>query len=108
MTGTWVRRGHLDQRHYCQPPRERHVVSDDRVIGPLPDRLVAVGEVTGSLGDLWRCECGTLWQVVDACTGTTRPCDGDHGGQHEVTPSRKWKPAGWWLRWRHRAGKGAR
>lgn len=63
----WVRR--TPTVHACEPPTVGNYT-------PRPD---------GQLGDLWRCECGRLWQIWVA---------GDFG----LT----WLAAGWWERFRYR------
>jgi hypothetical protein len=54
----------------------------------------------GQLGDLWRCQCGALWRIGDACDA----CDWDgewpvHDGGHAIGVT--WRPATLWQRTRY-------
>lgn len=72
--GVWVRRKSraVGDAHTCSPPSRQ--------------------EAFASPGDLWRCGCGRLWQVID---GAGRPGDAQHS---------TWRPAPWWRRLTHGAG----
>lgn len=53
------------------------------------------GAAAGDVGAVWRCPCGTLWTVYRLVQGNT--------GQRIADPfDRRWRRAGWLLRWRYR------
>ena len=98
----WVRRAKPEAEHVCPTPTR--VVTRSWPSGSLDpnakDGEFTSVEIGGSLGDLWRCSCGSLWRVGDACD----LCDfgrARHGGQCRV--GRKWRPASWWQRLRYRS-----
>lgn len=51
QTGTWVRKGPETERHECETPRKK--------------RYSEGWDVVGNPGDLWRCECGRLWHLIE-------------------------------------------
>lgn len=71
------------------------------VCGPPMRDTGILGQASGRLGDLWRCDdCRKLWRVGRICDN----CDfyGVHrgGGQHAVGLA--WRPATVWQRIRNR------
>ncbi|MEV7805032.1 hypothetical protein AB0O28_18985 [Microbispora sp. NPDC088329] len=78
---TWVRRADPGE-HACRPPT-----------------AATWGDPLGRYGDLWRCPCGTLWRIGDACDFCDRFGWGPHQGGHAVGET--WRPATLWQRIRH-------
>jgi hypothetical protein len=79
---TWVRRVPPKPVHRCEPPRRLRPGQD-------PDRLdFPWNTPAGNPGDLWRCPCGRLWQVIL-----------DQWGVLPALP--RWKPATLWQRITH-------
>lgn len=85
----WVRRAANEaKQHECAPP-----VAHGPVLG-WPDPL-------GSLGDLWRCRCGSLWRVGYRCDGCDHYGEGRCGRGHAMHRY-AWRPATLWQRIRYR------
>lgn len=55
---TWVRRVPAAPVHWCEPPRRLRPGQDPR----QPD--FPWNTPDGNPGDLWRCPCGRMWQIV--------------------------------------------
>lgn len=51
----------------------------------------------GRMGDLWRCPCGALWRIGDACDACDRFGEWRaHPGMHALGVA--WRPATLWQR----------
>lgn len=74
---TWVRRAETPApAHKCEPP-----------VRDICHGMIFRAD--GQHGDLWRCNCGTLWTVRDAFN----------------TNGPEWRRAGWWTCLRHPTDK---
>lgn len=76
----------------------------DAVACPLPTRA--------ELGEVWACpECLMLWRYGWACISCERAgrLAAESVVPHSHLKGHRWRPAGWWLRWRaYRARLAAR
>jgi len=86
--------------HRCEPPMSRRKVS----IPPWPGETGWTTGLTepmpdGDRGDLWRCDCGRLWRLAEACDMCDAYGQHPHGGQHAV--GNRWRPARLWQVIRH-------
>jgi hypothetical protein len=99
----WVKRASKEKTHECSPPMTQRTVyipsaslnpdakGGDMKLAPEPD---------GDYGDLWRCFCGRLWRVGDACDYGPHAGRCPRGGYHPQ--ANRWRPAMWWQRLRFR------
>lgn len=99
---TWVRKQRV-LAHRCERPMRE-------VVYQIPPMLVAAGQQVntehrevvpdGRIGDLWRCPCGALWRIGDACDVCDRLGEWRaHPGYH--TLGVVWRPATLWQRIRY-------
>lgn len=99
---TWARRDTSDP-HTCKPPMR---VS----IHQLPSMSAAqegdgathvkLASPNGQIGELWRCSCGALWRIGDACDACDRAGEWPvHNGGHAIGVM--WRAATLWQRVRH-------
>lgn len=75
--GYWVRRIEVAPIHECSPPVWR-------------SKWDTRSWADAKAGELWRCDCGRLWECYEA-----------HPGVSGVSPALKWRPAGPYLRLRY-------
>lgn len=97
----WVRKTDTTvETHECAPP-ERMVTFRTR------DGEASHSEQApdGVFGDLWRCDCGVLWRIGNACDMCDpQPPDGrtgqgrQHPGLLHGAVSTAWRRATWWQR----------
>lgn len=102
---TWVRYTvRPEQGHECQPPMRERVFTLPASItgGKTAQHVTRIPD--GAWGDLWRCDCGSLWRIGNACDNCDRLGRNDGSctaGWHHVTEA-GWRPATWWQRVRNR------
>lgn len=101
---TWVRRATSDP-HTCKPPM-RDVIYRLPSMSAEPPPAAARPAVVhsqlpdGGLGDLWRCPCGALWRIGDACDACDRAGEWPvPDGGHAIGVM--WRAATIWQRVRH-------